>query len=207
MGLPRVKSEAVLEHAAMDEQIAKVVIAAGASIGLFVWILVLRLYRKMAEAPEIERSEAVASDKSPEEAIKVIVKKCGQFCSQARLERPNATTLAITQAGVKMTIAASRSGSKTVLAADIDDRALRRKMQLALAGFVLLVMPITIVAVAAALWHFAAPSATAGIRWQSVQIVQISHVLWPPFALYFVWKRLRDTSVNAVTNMMVVASA
>ena len=191
----------------MDEQVAKAIIVAGASIGVVVWILVLRLYRKMAEAPEIEHVVAVAGDKSPEEAIKSIVEKCGQFGSQARLERPNATTLAITQAGVQMTIAASRSGSKTVLAADIDDRALRRKMQLALAGFVLLVMPITIVAVAAALWHFAAPSATAGIRWQCVQIVQISHILWPPFVIYFVWKKMRDAAVNAVTNMMVVASA
>jgi hypothetical protein len=191
----------------MDEQTAKVVIAAGASISLFVWILVLRLYRKMAEAPEIEHAEAVARDKSPEEAIKIIVEKCSQLCTQARLERLNETTLAITQAGVKTTIAASRSGSKTVLAADIDDRALRRTMQLALAGFVLLVMPITIVAVAAALWHFAAPSATAGVRWQCVQIVQIVHVLWPPFVLYFVWRKLRDTAVNAATNMMVVASA
>jgi hypothetical protein len=191
----------------MDEQIAKAIIIAGASVGVLVWFLVLRLYRKMAEAPEIAHVEAVVGDKSPEEAIKAIVEKCGQFGSQVRLERPSATTLAITQAGVQMTIAASRSGGKTVLAAAIDDRSLRRKMQLALAAFVLLVMPITIVAVATALWHYAAPSATAGIRWQCVQIVQISHILWPPFVLYFVWKRMRDTAVNVVTNMMVVASA
>jgi hypothetical protein len=191
----------------MDEQIAKAIIVAGASIGVVVWLLVLRLYRKMAEAPEIERVEAIAGDKSPEEAIKAIVEKCGQFGSQVRLERPDATTLVITQAGVHMGISALRSGSKTVLRADIDDRSLRHKMQLALAAFVLLVMPITIVAVAAVLWHFAAPSATAGVRWQCVQIVQISHILWPPFVLYFVWKKMRDTAVNVVTNMMIVASA
>lgn len=191
----------------MDEQIAKAIIIAGASVGVLVWLLVLRLYRKMAEAPEIAQVEAEVGDKSPEEAIKAIVEKCGRFGSQVRLERPSATTLAITQAGVQMTIAASRSGGKTVLAADVDDRALRRKMQLALAAFVLLVMPITIVAVATALWHYAAPSAAAGIRWQCVQIVQISHILWPPFVLYFVWKKMRDTAINVVTNMMVVASA
>jgi hypothetical protein len=190
----------------MDEQIAKAVIVTGASIGVFLWLLVLRLYRKMAEAPEIEHVESVAVDKSPEEAVKAIIEKCAQFGGQVRLERPNATTVVVTQAGVQMTISASRVGGKTVLAADVDDRSLRRKMQLALAVFVLLVMPITIVAVAAALWHFAAPSATPAIRWQCVQILQISHILWPPFLIYFLWKKLRSAAVNAVTNLMIVTS-
>lgn len=191
----------------MDEQTAKAAIAVGASIGAFVWLLVLRLYRKMAEAPEIEQVESVAVEKSPEEAIKAILDKCSQLGGQVRLERPDASSVVVTQAGIRMTIAASRFGGKTVLTAEVDDRSLRRKMQLALAAFTLLVMPITIVGVAAALWHFAAPSATPAIRWQSVQILQISHILWPPFLMYFLWKRLRSAAVNAVTNVMIVTSA
>jgi hypothetical protein len=190
----------------VDEQTAKAVIAVGASIGAFVWILVLRLYRRMAEAPEVEQVDSVAVDKSPEEAIKAIIDRCAQFGGQVRLERPDASSVVVTQVGVRMTIAASRSGGKTILTAEVDDRSLRRKMQLALAAFVLLVMPITIVGVAAALWHFAAPSATPAVRWQCVQIMQISHILWPPFLIYFLWKKLRSAAVNSVTNLMIVTS-
>jgi hypothetical protein len=57
------------------------------------------------------------------------------------------------------------------------------------------------------LWYLAAPSATPGIRWQCVQVVQMVHVLWPPFVLYFVWKKQREMAVAAASNLLVRAEA
>jgi hypothetical protein len=72
---------------------------------------------------------------------------------------------------------------------------------------VLIVMPIVIGGVVAALWHLVAPSEKLPVRWQAVQVLQISHVLWPPFLIYFIWRRLHAQAVNAAMNLTTLASA
>jgi hypothetical protein len=95
-----------------------------------------------------------------------------------------------------------------MLVAEVDDAKLRRKMQLVLAILLLVAMPIVIGGVAAVLWLFAAPSLNPGVRWQVVQIVQIVHVLWPPFLVYFyLWKKQRAQAIDAASNLIVLAEA
>ena len=71
----------------------------------------------------------------------------------------------------------------------------------------LILMPIVIGGVVAALWHLVAPSEKDPVRWQAVQVVQIVHVLWPPFLIYFIWKRLHVQAGNAAANLTTLASA
>jgi hypothetical protein len=40
-----------------------------------------------------------------------------------------------------------------------------------------------------------------------VQIVQIVHVLWPPFLIYFIWRRLHVQAGNAAANLTALAQA
>jgi hypothetical protein len=79
-------------------------------------------------------------------------------------------------------------------------------MQRILAFFVVLLMPATIVGVAAALWHFAAPSPAPAARWQAVQVVQMAHVLWPPFLIYGLWSKQRSMARDAASNLLVLAA-
>ena len=102
---------------------------------------------------------------------------------------------------------ASRQGSDTRLAATVDDGALTHRFRIGLGAFVLIVMPIVIGGVVAALWHLVAPSEKPPIRWQAVQVVQIVHVLWPPFLIYFLWRRLHTQAGNAAANLTTMASA
>ncbi len=50
-----------------------------------------------------------------------------------------------------------------------------------MAGLVLIVMPVVILATGWVLIRFVAQSPNAVVRWQAFQILQIAHVLWPPF--------------------------
>jgi hypothetical protein len=38
-------------------------------------------------------------------------------------------------------------------------------------------------------------------------VLQIVHVLWPPFLIYFLWKQFRTAGANAASNLLVVAQA
>ncbi len=191
----------------MDEDTAKLVISAGAAIGVIVWLIAVQLFRRMAETPVHEVIETPVPGKTPAETMKAIVANAGQVAGQARLSRPADNVLEITQFGVFSRIEARREGGQTLLTAEIDDSSCRRKYQRFLALFVVLLMPITIVGVAAGLWHFAALSVTPSVRTQSIQVLQIVHVLWPPFMLYGVWKTHRRTAYDAVSNLLVIAAA
>jgi hypothetical protein len=191
----------------MDEQTAKLIIAAGFAVGVVFWLIGLHLYRKMADAPRIERLEARLSGKTPAEAIKSIIDGVLPSGGMARLTRPNEHALHISQVGVEIDVTAQHAGGQTLVAAEIDDAKLVRKLQIPLAILVTLVMPVVIVGVPAALWYLVAPSPTPAIRWQSVQVLQIVHVLWPPFLLYFLWKKQREMVVSTVSNLLVRAEA
>ena len=192
----------------MDEDTAKLVISAGAAIGAVVWLVAVQIFRKMADAPAVETIAAPVPDKTLAEAIKAIVENATQIACQTRLARPadNAFEI-ITQNGMVSRIEARRMGGQTLLSAEIDDSQSRRKIQRILAFFIVLLMPVTIVGVAAGLWHFAASSPTPSVRMQSVQVVQIVHILWPPFMLYGQWKSQRRAAHDAVSNLLVIAAA
>jgi len=191
----------------MDEQTAKLVIAAGAAVGLVVWLIAVHLYRKMADAPPIEYLEVPIRGKSPDEAVKAVVEGARHLTQQVRLSWLADNVLQITQLGVDTRIQAQRAGGQTMLVAEIDDAKLRRKMQMVLAFMVVLLMPLVIVGVSALLWHFAAPSPAPAARWQCVQVTQIVHVLWPPFLVYFLWKKQRSLAIDAASNLIVLAEA
>ncbi len=191
----------------MDEQIAKLIIGAGATVGVVVWLLALRLYRKMADTPAVEVFETPVPGKTPAEAMKAVLGSSRQLAGDSQLERPGDLEFEITQFRCHSRIVAHRAGGQTMLTAELDDSKLRRTMQRWFALFVVFLMPVTIVGVAAALWNFAAPSAAPGIRTQSVQIVQMVHVLWPPFLFYGLRKTQRTTARNALSNLLILAQS
>jgi hypothetical protein len=189
----------------MDEQTAKLIIAAGFAVGLVVWLIALNLYRKMADAPSIDPLTVRISGKTPEEAMKSVIEGAARLGPQVRLSRPSDNSLQIALGGVAARIDAQRAGGQAMLVAEIDDAALRRKMQTVMAVLVVLVMPLVVAGVPAALWQFAAPSPAPAARWQCVQVLQIVHALWPPFLVYFLWKKQRDMARDAISNLFVLA--
>lgn len=191
----------------MDEQTARIVIAAGACVGVLFWLAALVMYRKLAAAENPRRFESIVRGCQPAEAIDGLLQKSQLFSPQARLERTAENRLAVNQAGVSLELEASRQGGDTRLTATVDDSKRTHWFQMGLGAWALIVMPIVIGGVTAALWHFVASSEKDPVRWQSVQIVQIVHVLWPPFLLYFIWRNLHVQAGNSAANLTTLAQA
>jgi hypothetical protein len=198
----------------MDEEIAKLVIAIGFFIGLAFWLIALQLYRKMASAEPLQRFDARIPDKTPTEVIKDLLSEGKQllsdgrvFYSQPRVSRPADNRLVVEHGSVEVRFEATRAGGGTLLIAEVDDAGYTRKFQLGLGAFVLILMPLVIGGTVVAMWNFVAPSAAPAVRWQSLQVAQIVHVLWPPFLIYSLWKRVRTQIANSVANLLVFAQA
>ena len=191
----------------MDEQLAKIVIAAGFGVGVLFWLAAIIMYRKLAAAENPRRFESIVRGCQPAEAIDGLLQKSQLFSPQARLERTADHRLAVTQAGITLDLEGTRQGADTRLTATVDDSKLTHWFQMGLGAFVLILMPIVIGGVAATLWHLVAPSDKLPVRWQAVQIVQIIHVLWPPFLIYFIWRRLHVQAGNAAANLTTLAQA
>lgn len=181
-------------------------IGAGAAVGGAVWLVALQLYRRMAETPKVETIETPVAGKSPAEAIKAVAENAARLVGQAKLARPAEHVFEVAQFDCQARIEAHRAGGQTMLTAELDDAKLRRKFQWILALFVVLLMPCAIVGIAAGLWYFAAPHPSPGARWQSVQVVQMIHVLWPPFLMYFLWKKQRTAAFDAMSNLLVLSN-
>lgn len=191
----------------MDEQTAKIIIAAGGCVGVLFWLMAIGLYRQLAAAENPRRYESIVKGRQPAETIDSLLQRGQLFSPQARLERIADNRLVVQQMGVSLELEATRQGSDTRLAATVDDSTLTHRFQLGLGAFVLIVMPIVIGGVVAALWHLVAPSEKLAVRWQALQVLQIAHVLWPPFLIYFIWKRLHTQAGNSAANLTTLASA
>ncbi|WP_428307653.1 hypothetical protein [Lacipirellula sp.] len=191
----------------MDEQTAKMVIAAGGCVGVLFWLTAIGLYRKLAAAENPRRFESIVKGRQPGETIDSLLQRGQLITPQTRVERIADNRLVVRQMGVTLELEASRQGSDTRLAATVDDSTLTHRFQLGLGAFVLILMPIVIGGGVAALWHLVAPSKELPVRWQAVQVVQIVHVLWPPFLIYFIWRRLHVQAGNSAANLATLASA
>jgi hypothetical protein len=191
----------------MDEQIAKLVVVAGFMVGLLFWLFALGLYRKIAGAENPRKFDALIPGKSPGEAIDALISRGQLISPQAQLDRIAENRLAIRQTGIAVEFEAAGQSAGSRLTATVDDSVLTHRFQMGLGAFVLILMPIVVGGVPAALWHFVAQSPSSAVRWQSIQVLQIVHVLWPPFLIYFLWKQFRTTGANAASNLLVVAQA
>jgi hypothetical protein len=192
---------------AMDEQLAKIVIAAGFGVGVLFGPAAIMMYRRLAAAENPRRFESLVKGRQPVETLDALLQQGQLFSPQARLERTAENRLTVTQAGTALDLEATRQGADTRLTATVDDSKLTHWFQMGLGAWTLIVMPIIIGGITAALWHFVPASKEDGVRWQAVQIVQIVHVLWPPFLIFFIWRRLHVQAGNAAANLTTFAQA
>jgi hypothetical protein len=106
----------------MDEQTAKIVIAAGSGVGVLFWLAALAMYRKLAAAENPRRFESIVKNRQPAETLDGLLKQSQLFSPHARLERPAENRLAVTQAGIRLELEATRQGGDTRLTATVDDQ-------------------------------------------------------------------------------------
>lgn len=190
----------------MDEQTAKLIIGGGAAVGVAFWCLGIWLYRAMAGAETRQKFEGDVAGVSPAEAIRRLVANSQVVDAQSKAERAGDDRLTVSRSnGIELSFEATRVYDGAHVVATVDDSRRTRRYLLGLGAFVLILMPAVIGGLSVALWHLVAPHPTLAIRAQSVQIVQIVHVLWPPLLFYFLWKHARRGASNAAANALVLA--
>jgi hypothetical protein len=74
-------------------------------------------------------------------------------------------------------------GAGTTLTTEIDATRTTRIFTGMMGVLLFGLAPLVLVGVAAALWNYVAPNPNPAVRWQALQILQICHVLWPPFLI------------------------
>lgn len=191
----------------MDEQTAKIVILVGAAVGAAFWLIAILLYRAMAAAETVQQFSAHLPGRLPGEAINDLLAEGRMFAAESRVDRLADDRLTVTQSGIEVSVEAVRESGGTRLLATLDDSRYTRKFLLGFAAYVLVLMPLVVGGAPLALWHFVAASDSAAVRGQALQVMQIVHLLWPPFLIYYLWKKLRERAANSVSNLLVYAQA
>jgi len=185
----------------MEETTAKAIIGIGFGGGVLVWMWAMRLFRKMRAEADFQSSTIQIRDRSPDEVLKLIVAAAHRATS---LERPDPNTLLATFMGVDVRFEAAHQGAGTALTTEVDATRYTRNFSLLMGALLFLLAPLVLVGAAALLWNYVAPNPNLAVRWQVVQILQISHILWPPFLVYFIYKRTLSTIKSAITRLQMM---
>lgn len=185
----------------IDETTAKTIIGFGFGIGVLVWMWAVRLFAKMRAGDDFHTFTTQIADQSPDQVLKAIAATAHRATA---LERPDPNTLLATFMGVDVRFEALPQGSGTRLDTEVDASRYTRNFSIGMGLLVLVISPVVLVGTAALLWNYVAPSPQQAVRWQCVQICQIVHVLWPPFLIYFIYKRTLGTIKSAITRLLMV---
>jgi hypothetical protein len=185
----------------MDETTAKAIIGVGFCVGVLVWMWAMRLYGKMVAEPRVQTSSIQIQDRPPDEALKLVVASAHRATA---LQRPDPNTLLATFMGVDVRFEAIPHGAGTTLTTEIDATRTTRIFTGMMGVLLFGLAPLVLVGVAAALWNYVAPNPNPAVRWQALQILQICHVLWPPFLIYFIYQRTLTTIKSAITRLQML---
>lgn len=198
----------------MTEEVAKVILFAGLGVGVVVWLFGVRCLNRMRAASSILRKEGVVPGKSEADALRVFL-KCAvdkeyriveRRDAGATIEMPVYAQWRSPSVGpiVQISVDFQDQYGGTAYVATADFTRMDRKYTRIMSGLVLLLVPAVVVGVGLALWMLAVPHQDPNVRAQAIQVVQISHALWPPFLVYTLHKRLRAPVVSVLDNLAVL---
>ncbi len=186
----------------MDAQTAGTIVTGGVIVGLVAWMMGLRLYARMRRWPERSEWAATFAGLDVDTARRLLVEHLAR--RPVALERTD-HGLTVRAQGVTthLHLASHRQGS-VHLEADLDLGLQGRWLRLAMAAMVLVFEPLVIVVVGWVLAHYVVDAADPAVRWQALQVLQIVHVIWPPFLIHFIATRLRRQARQEVERLGVL---
>ena len=189
----------------MSETTAEAVILAGAAIGVVVWLLGAWAVRRASPEPGPAAASRAYPGRRPDDALRSLLRATGAGTWAIRERTDTHALLEITlPRGRPVRVVAKAEpvtgGARILLAADSEGglRALRwtgRALSFGLTPLVVLGLPVL-------LWQVAAHSPDPDVRTQAVQVVQMVHVLWPPFLIAFLTRTLRGRLVASLDDLL-----
>ena len=173
----------------MPEPWAHLVVVSGAAVGGVVWLIVvaswLRLRALPAAATVTAAARGVAVEDAERSLLELALSRQWQCVSRAAGEIVLALPL-----GAQLTVKLRRAMTGTEARIETDLARLDRRFRRGVGLFVALIPPV-VAGIALLLMRLVVPSELPTVRWQALQVAQVVHVLWPPFLLLFLHRRLR----------------
>ncbi len=173
----------------MSEGVAVLIVAAVAVAALAAWLAGVAAYLRMRRFPAVTTASTVIRGVDRERAQRTLFAAALGRQWQLVERTGEGATFRLPMATLTVSLRQRATGVEVATQAHLADRGYRWVM----AALVLVVAPAVVAGVTALVWLLAARSEDPGIRWQTVQMVQVIHVLWPPFLIAALHKRLRDT--------------
>ena len=173
----------------MLEPWARLVVLSGAAVGGVVWLVVVSLWLRMRALPAPAPLTAVARGVAVDEAERSLLELALTRQWQRVARDGDALVLAL-PLGAQLTVKLQRKMAGAEATIETDLRRLDRRFR-RLLGIFLVLIPLVVAGVVLLLMRLAVPSELPAVRWQALQVAQIVHVLWPPFLILFLHRRIR----------------
>jgi hypothetical protein len=182
----------------METAHAYLVVAAGLAVSLGAWWLALRLYLAQRRWPVRMDGRWIIAAHTPQSAL---VEALGMTASNCRVGRRGPRGLVMHLGGCSAAVSFSPCGQGSEMHALLDWARGARMFGFLVGLLVLVVQPAVIIGLGGGLWHWVASSDSAEVRILVLQVVQIGHVLWPPFLVHLIYRRLRRNSRRVVEQL------
>lgn len=168
------------------------------SCGILCWIFAIFLFLAIRESP---RQFSVRTENTALDPQKVLKELSSYLIGHLSFKKTEAGVLAVNFLLCRLEMNVEKQGEGSVLVSVLDMTGLKRVMGSIMAVIVLIVEPLVVFGVAFLVWFLALSSSVPAVRWQTLQVFQMIHVLWPPFLIYFLFTRFRKEAKRKVESL------
>lgn len=187
----------------MSEQTAMVVVLSGCLAGIVAWGFGIRCFLQSRNIPETVTHHWFVPGRAVEPVLRTLVNYAAVM---ARIvdQTPASVRVQLSVGQIDFALTNTDTGTNVICTSRLGPTGQLLKWSLAFC--VMILTPLTIFGLGFILWKVAVPSQHPGLRWQAIQILQIVHVLWPPFLLHVILKRLQVQLNTFVGNVAAVVN-
>jgi len=184
----------------MNQAVAEMIVTIGTMCGWCIWLVTVWFFRKMSRRDAVITRQVPVEAQSLNDLRKNILRILAGQPQWRVLERADTVIKAIAMRAV-MTITLSQAQSVTNCQIALDFRRIDRPFVLWMRLALFALAPLALLGIPELLRRFVVASPIPGVQWQAVQIVQIVHILWPPFVMYAMHTQIRAFIISLVDHM------
>jgi hypothetical protein len=184
----------------MAPETAYLVIGGGMLLAGAVWVVCLRLLQRQRGWPRVEQGHWRLPGLDPLQAVD---RALYLVAGATRVRRQGEYGLAVALGGCIARLDFDSRTGGAELTARLDWTRGARMFGFLMGLLVLVVQPAVILGIGGALWHWFASDPTEEGRRTAWQVVQVAHVLWPPFLVHAIHCHLRRQARSVIDQLVV----
>jgi hypothetical protein len=184
----------------MAPESAYLVIGGGILVAAVVWAICLRLLQRQHGWPRVEQGVWRLPGLDPATAVSQAL---SLVAGSTRVRRRGESGLVVALGGCVARLDFTPAEGGAELIAQLDWTRGARMFGFLMALLVLVVQPAVILGIGGALWHWFASDPTDEGRRTAWQVVQVAHVLWPPFLVHAIHRHLRRQARQVINQLVV----